>query len=192
MKRLFLFVPLLLLGGCVSFGPKPAKTLLTLTASTPAVAGTSRTSAPGNTIIILTPTAPAAIGTLRIPVYDGPATLAYVRDAAWNEAPARLFQRILSETVTVRTSLLVLDPRQFGTDPGIRLSGQLQQFGVDPGAMQAVVVFDAQVTRTPGHVEQRRFEARAPLAAVEGNAVGVALNHAANDVAGQIAEWVKG
>ncbi len=179
-------------GGCVSFGPKPPKTLLTMTTTAPLAAGATRTATADNTITILTPTAPAAIGTVRIPVYDGSANLAYVKDAAWNEPPARLFQRILSETVTVRTPLLVADPRQFGVDPGMRLSGQLQQFGVDPSAMKAIVVFDAQITRSAGRVEQRRFEASAPLSVIDGPAVGVALNIAANDAAAQIADWVKG
>jgi len=193
MKPLALIVlpALALLGGCLSFGGKPPKVLLTLTSASPPAAGVSRTAGSDNTITILTPTAPAAIATTRIPVYDGANTLAYVMDAAWNEPPAKLFQRILSETVTSRTAKLVLDPRQFSADPGMRLSGQLQRFGIDPGRMQALVVFDAQISRKPGEVEQRRFEARVPVAAITPGGVGGPLNQAVNDVAAQVADWVK-
>ena len=187
-------VPLLmvaLLAGCVSFGPKAPKSLLTLNATTTVVAGTSRIAASGETITVLTPVTPAAIATTRIPVYDGVSNLAYVRDAAWNEAPARLFQRLLSETVAQKTGRIVLDFRQATLDPGTRLSGQLLSFGVDAATMQAVVTYDGIVTRSKGGIETRRFEARVPVAAVEGRAVGAALNQAANDAAAQIAEWVK-
>ena len=195
MKRLFLLLPLiaplLVVGGCVSFGPKPAKVLLTLTPTTTIVAGASRTAAPGEVITILTPVTPAAIATTRVPVYDGRSELAYVTGAAWNEAPARLFQRLLAETVATKTGKIVLDFRQATMDPGTRLSGQLQKFGVDPGAMQAVVVYDGILSRAGGNIETRRFEARVPLTAIEGRAVGTALNQAANDTAAQIAEWMK-
>ena len=36
----------------------------------------------------------------------------------------------------------------------------------------------------------RRFEARVPVAAPETAFVGPALNEAANDVAGQVADWL--
>ena len=37
------------------------------------------------------------------------ASVAYVKDAQWVEAPQRLFQRLLSETVAAKTPLVVLD-----------------------------------------------------------------------------------
>jgi cholesterol transport system auxiliary component len=85
----------------------------------------------------------------------------------------------------------VLDPRQFGANPALRLSGQVQRFGIDPVAMQAVITFDAQLSRDAGKVETRRFEARAPIAAIDAPQAGTALNRAANDLAAQVAEWVK-
>ena len=191
MKRLFLLLPFVALSGCVSFGPKPAKVLLTLTPATTVVAGASRTAGAGEVITVLTPVTPAAIATTRIPVYDGASELAYVADAAWNEAPARLFQRLLAETVATKTGKIVLDFRQSTMDPGTRLSGQLQKFGVDPARMQAVVVYDGILSRAGGGIETRRFESRVPLTAIEGRAVGAALNQAANDTAAQIAEWMK-
>lgn len=189
-KSLILFPVAALLAGCISFGPKAPKALLTLTTTSVIPANAVRTATPTNTILVLTPTATAAITTTRIPVYDGASNLSYVADAAWNEAPARAMQRLISETVTARTAKIVLDPRQFSTSAAMKLSGQLQRFGVDPSGMQVVVVFDAQLSRTGDTVETRRFEAHAPLSAIEGPAAGAALNAAANDLATQIAAWV--
>jgi cholesterol transport system auxiliary component len=180
---------LALLGGCLSFGGKPPKTLLTLSTTASVPLNAARLASGDNTLLILTPTATAAIATARIPVYDG-TVLAYVADGAWNEPPNRAMQRLLSETVTARTGKLVLDPRQFATSPAMRLSGQIQRFGIDPAAMQAVVTFDAQLSREGGRIETRRFEARVPIGVIDAPQAGAALNRAANDVAGQIAGWV--
>ncbi len=192
MIRRATFAALLVLGlgGCLSFGPKAPKTLMTLTTSASVPVGTVRQASAENTMLILTPTANAAVMTVRIPVYDGTA-VSYVADGAWNEPPVRALQRLLSETVTARTAKIVLDPRQFGANPAMRLSGQLQRFGIDPVAMQAVVTLDAQLSRDAGRVETRRFEARAPIAAIDAPQSGAALNRAANDLAAQVADWVK-
>jgi cholesterol transport system auxiliary component len=181
----------LALGGCLSFGGKAPKTLMTLTTSATVPTETVRQASSENTILILTPTASAAVATVRIPVYDGATMLSYVADGAWNEPPARAIQRLLSETVTARTTKIVLDPRQFGANPAMRLSGQLQRFGIDPNNMQAVVVLDAQLSRDAGKVETRRFEAKAPLGKIDAPQSGAALNRAANDLAAQVADWVK-
>lgn len=178
------------LGGCVSLGGKAPKTLLMLTTSATVPVDSVRQATSDNTILILTPTASAAIATTRIPVYDGTA-LSYVADGAWNEPPVRAIQRLLSETVTARSAKIVADPRQFGASPAMRLSGQLQRFGVDPVAMQAVITLDAQLSRDSGRVEARRFEAKVPIAAVEAALVGTALNRAANVLSAQVADWVK-
>lgn len=191
MKKLLFLLPVVAaLAGCISFGPKAPKSLLTLSTTSAVPANAVRTASPTNTILVLTPTAPVAIATTRIPVYDGASNLSYVADSAWNEAPGRAIQRLLSETITARTAKIVLDPRQFSTSAAMKLSGQLQRFGVDPAAMQVVVVFDAQLSRGADRVETRRFEARAPLSQVEGVAVGAALNAAANDLSAQVAAWV--
>lgn len=189
-KSLILFPAIVLLAGCISFGPKAPKALLTLTATSPVPANAVRTATATNTILVLTPTAPVAIATARIPVYDGASNLSYVKDAAWNEAPARAMQRLISETVTARTAKIVLDPRQFSAGAAMKLSGQLQRFGIEPGSMQVVAVFDAQLSRSADAIETRRFEVRAPLTAIDGPNAGAALNRAANDLATQIAAWV--
>lgn len=193
MKRAFLCLVLAsstFVTGCISIGPKAPKSLLTLTAMTTVVAGAGQTARADDTIAVLTPIAPASIQTTRIPVYDGSSELTYVKDAEWNEPPVKLFQRLLSETVARTTGRLVVDQRLTSAAPGLRLSGQLLRFGVDPQAMQAVVTFEGTVTRGE-RIEQRRFEARAPIAAVEAREVGRALNQAANDAAAQVATWLK-
>lgn len=191
MIRPIALIALLALGGCVSFGGKPPKTLMILTTSASVPTETVRQASAENTVLILTPTATAAVATVRIPVYDGTTMLSYVADGAWNEPPARAMQRLLSETVTARSTKIVLDPRQYGASPAMRLSGQLQRFGIDPGAMQAVVVFDAQLSRETGKVETRRFAAKAPVGTIDAPQSGAALNRAANDLAAQVADWVK-
>ena len=81
-----------------------------------------------------------------------------------------------------------------GDDPGVsandRLHGSLRAFGYDARTREAVVTFDAVRNRSDSTVSTRRFEARVPVAAPETAFVGPALNEAANDVAGQVADWL--
>jgi cholesterol transport system auxiliary component len=85
-----------------------------------------------------------------------------------------------------------LDPRQYSFDPGTRLTGQLQSFGLDSGRMEVVAVFDAALARKADSVETRRFEARVPVAAADAASVAPALNQAANQIAAEVARWVGG
>lgn len=182
----------LALAGCVSFGPKAPKALVTLTPATTVTVGSTRTAGPGQTVTILYPTAPVAIVSTRIPVYAGTGPLTYVADIAWNDTPVRLFQRLLSETVASKTGKIVLDLRQYTLDPGLRVSGQLQQFGIDATRSEAVVTYDAVVTREGGGIETRRFESRVPVTAIDASNVGLPLNQAANNVAAEVAAWLGG
>ena len=122
------------------------------------------------------------------------ASVAYVKDAQWVEAPQRLFQRLVSETVAARTSRVVLDEGQYLTAPGEQLAGQLMDFGVDARANEAVVVYQAMLVSAGGKsVTQRRFEVREPIAgAIEAKPVGEALTRAANKVAVDVAGWLGG
>jgi cholesterol transport system auxiliary component len=104
--------------------------------------------------------------------------------------PSALFGRLVSETISVRGGRVVLDPRQFSLDPGIRLTGTLQSFGLDADAMQAVVVYDAALARSGGTVETRRFAASVPVAAIDAPSAASALNQAANQVASEVAAWI--
>ena len=122
------------------------------------------------------------------------ASVTYVKDAQWVEAPSRLFQRLVSETVAARTARVVLDEGQYLTAPGEQLAGQLMEFGVDARSNEAVVVFQAMLVSAGGKtVTQRRFEVREPIGGkVEAKPVGEALTRAANKVAADVTGWLGG
>jgi cholesterol transport system auxiliary component len=179
------------LAGCVKLGGKPPSLLLNLTPTQMLAANEARSVGAGEAISITVPVAPQALATNRIAVTDGTVAIAYIKDAAWVEPPARLFQRLLSEAVTTKTGRVVLDPRQFSIDTGTQVTGQLRAFGVDAGANQAVIIYDAALSRDKGkRIETRRFEARQPVGLIEGRAAGTALNKAANEIAADFAAWV--
>ena len=178
----------LALSGCLSFGAKPPPTLMRLTADAQAPAA-SRTAASGQAITVVPPSAPAELMTPRVPVRTGATQVAYVKDAQWVEVPTVLFARLLSETIAAKSHRVVLDPKQFTFDPGQRLTGTLQAFGLDSDRMEAVLVYDAAVSRGES-VETRRFEARVPVAAIDAANAPAALNQAANQVAAEVAAWV--
>ncbi len=179
----------LALSGCLSFGPKVPPTLMRLT-SDAQINASSRTAPAGEAITVVPPTAPAELNTPRVPVRTGATQLAYVKDAQWVEVPTILFARLVSETIAAKTGRVVLDPKQFTFDPGQRLTGTLQTFGLDADRMEAVLVYDAAVSRGKDSVETRRFEARVPVAALDAASAPAALNQAANQVAAEIAAWI--
>lgn len=181
-----------ILSACVSFGSKPPPFLLTLDADAAPAAGAARTAGESEALTILIPTAPQKLRTQRIPVQQDNMSIAYVQDAQWVEAPQRLFQRLLSETVAARTNRVILDEGQYLTAPGEQLAGQLMEFGVDAAANEVVVVYQAMLVNAAGKsVTQRRFEAREPIAGkIAAKPVGEALTVAANKVAGEVAEWL--
>lgn len=178
---------LLLLGGCLSFGAKPPPTLFDLTAENPAPAGAGQSGTLANALVVEVPDAPLELNVTRIPVQIDNANIAYVKKAGWVERPARLFQRLLAETIRARGSRLVLE-----TEPGSGnsevLSGRLLAMGFDAPTNSAVVRFDA-IRTSGGRVQVRRFEA-SQGASAKPEVLGPALNRAANDVARQVAEWV--
>ncbi len=183
----------LALSACVKFGTKPPAMLLNLTSVATLAAGDLRSAKAGEAITVAVPATPQALATMRLAVTDGPIAIAYVKDALWVEPPARLFQRLLAETIGAKTGKVVLDPRQFSLDPGIQLNGQLRSFGIDATASQAVIIYDAALTRDKGkRVETRRFEARVPVPSITPKPSGAALNKAANQIAVEVATWVSG
>jgi cholesterol transport system auxiliary component len=181
-----------LLSGCLgSLAGRVPESLLSLRADAAPPANTQREGAVTSALTILVPNVPQKLRTQRIPVQATATTIAYVQDAQWVEAPARLFQRLLSETVSARSTRLVLDESQYITGPGEVLAGELLEFGVDAARGEAVVVYQAvRLTGNGRTVAQRRFEAREPVAPIEAQAVGAALNRAANRVAADVASWV--
>jgi cholesterol transport system auxiliary component len=181
-----------LLSGCLSFGAKPPPTLMTLTSAQERAAGATGSASEGETITIVPPQAARELQTVRVPVRQSDVAIAYLKDAQWVELPANLFARLVSETVAATTGRVVLDPRQFTFDPGTRLTGTLQEFGLDATRMEVVAVYDAALARRGGGVTTRRFEARVPVSVADAASVSPALNQAANEVAAQVAAWIGG
>jgi cholesterol transport system auxiliary component len=173
------------------FGGGAPDQLLTLTPAQTRPAAQPRTAGPNEAVTVVEPGVPQALRTTRVPVYVSETVVQYLKDAVWVENPGPLFGRLLGETIAARTGRVVLDPDQYSHDPGIRLTGQLLRFGLDPNAMEVVVVFEAVIARgTAGGVRNNRFEARVAVAAATPEAVAPALNQAANQVADQVAAWL--
>ena len=163
--------------------------LMTLTPSQTRPASAPATAGHGEAVTIVEPSVPQALETTRVPVYVSDTSIQYLKDGQWVENPGPLFGRLVGEVVAARTGRVVLDPSQYSHDPGTRLTGQLLRFGFDPRTMEAVVVYDAAVTRVGG-VTSNRFEARVPVAEATPAAVAPAINAAANQVAEQVAAWL--
>ena len=190
MKTPPILLAALPLSACISFGAKPPPTLLTLHADAVVPVGQAQSSAGAKSITVQVPAVSQSLATIRIPVQATPTSIAYVKDAAWAEPPARLFARLLSDTLTARDGAVVLSGAQSVSDPGARLSGELRQFGLDAGTREAVVTFDASLIRVGQvAVEKRRFEARVSVPTIDAAATP-AINQAANQVATQVADWV--
>ncbi len=191
MKKILIGLALLPLAGCISFGAKPPNALLTLSSAEQVPVGQTQSSAGARTVTIQVPTVPQALANNRVPVRASATEIAYIKDAQWAELPARQFARVLSDTVSARTGRVVLSGAQALAEPGAQLAGQLSWFGVDAASRNAVVTFDAALVRDEGGtLEKRRFEARVPVSEIEAAPVGVALNQAANQVAGEVADWL--
>jgi cholesterol transport system auxiliary component len=189
--KLLIVAAALPLAACISFGAKPPPSLLTLESAAAPAIGTDQNSARTRSITIQVPSAPASIASARVPVQATPTTIAYVKDAQWAEPPARLFARLLSDTVSARSNMVVLSTVQSISDPSATLAGELRRFGLDATARDAVVTYDAALTRAGADtVEKRRFEARVPVSAIDATNAGTALSQAANQVAGEVATWV--
>jgi len=192
MKKLALAMLALPLSGCISFAPKPPPSMLMLRSDAQVPIAQTQNSGAAATITINVPSVTQEIATARVPVRASDTSVAYLKNGQWVEAPQRLFARLLVDTVTARTGRVVLSTRQSMLDPGAELTGELRDFGLDAGTHQAVVVFDATLLRGKGvpAFEKRRFEARVPVAAIDAASAGPALSQAANQVAGQVADWI--
>jgi cholesterol transport system auxiliary component len=180
----------LLLASC-SLGGKAPDLLLTLTPKAALSAQGGAIIMSAEAVTVVRPSAPQALATTRVLVTTGQA-VTYLKDAYWVDTPANLFQRLLSETIAAQTGRIVLDPLQPNVSPGIRLTGQLQNFGLDSSAMEVVVTYDAVLVRNAGALTSRRFEAREPVSVANRSAVASALNKAANRVATEVSTWIGG
>jgi len=190
-KTLLLLGPLTLaLSGCLSFGGKAPPTMFSLTAANPAPAGASASGSQQSAIVVAEPETDRRLAVQRIPVQIDESNVAYVKDAAWVERPARLFRSLLAEHVRAKGGRLVIEDDQAEAASALRLTGRLLDMGYDARRRSAVVRYDA-IRLTPGGaMTQRRFEAAVPVAEPTGPYIGPALNQAANQVAIQVAEWV--
>jgi cholesterol transport system auxiliary component len=187
-----LFLTAIALGGCVSFGGKPPKQLLTLSPTTTVSADQARTATSGNSIMVLPPTTPQMLATNGLAVRTGGNAIAYLKDAQWADSPARLFADLLGETIAARTDRVVVDRRQYALAPSARLTGRLDDFELDTVQGKAVVTFDAAFAPGDGKpLLMRRFTAAVPTSSEQPTAAARALNEAANQVAAAVADWVK-
>lgn len=191
MKTPLLLVVFLPLAGCISFAAKPPPSLLTLSEDAAVPVGQDQTTGTAKSVTIQVPSVPQSLATARVPVQASPTSIAYVKNALWAEPPARLFARLLSDTMTARTGRVVLSGAQSTIDPGARLGGELRSFGLDSTTQQAVVIFDASLIRVNSTaIEKRRFEARVPVSAIDATSAAPAISQAANQVAAQVADWL--
>ena len=180
------------LSGCVRIGgAEPPERLYTLTPATVAPAGTATdvqemTAA----LAVLEPTSPQRLAVPRIPVRATSDSLAYLQDAVWVELPARLFQRVLAETIRTVGNRLVFAENELQYATRTRLSGHLGEMGYDAMTSSAVVRFDAVLQLPDGQIRTRRFESVVAGVAPEAGAVAAALNRGANQVAAEVAEWI--
>lgn len=185
----------LALTGCLGLGGgKPPPSLLSLTPAKSAPAGAMAAGTGATAIMVMEPDTDKRLAVQRVPVQISASSVAYLKDAMWVERPARLFRGLLAETLRAQAGpgggRLVLEDDQAVPLIGTRLAGRLLDMGYNAQNMTAVVRFDAFRTGPKGEVSTRRFESVVSGVSAKPDAVGAALNRAANDVAGQVAEWM--
>lgn len=184
----------LLLTGCVNLGGgKPPESLLTLNALTAPPAGSGAVAGretTGRAILVQLPDTPAKLDVLRLPVTVSDTELAYLEEAFWVEKPARLFRRLVGETLRGRGQALVIDNDDTPVLADVVLRGTLLDMDYDPRTSSVVVRFDAVRTEAGGRATSRRFEARESGVPARSEAVGPAINRAANQVAKDVADWL--
>lgn len=181
----------LLLTGCLNLGGNVPPSLLNLTATSAPATNDGRTGTAQSALTVTIPSVPQKLRTARVPVETGGAAVAYLKDAQWVEPPARLFQRLLSETLSATQNRLVLTETELISAPGELLSGDLLNFGVNADRNEAVVTYQAlRLTNDGATISQRRFEARETVGELTPGNAGAALNRAANRVAADVAAWM--
>ena len=181
-----------LLSGCISFGEKPPKELLSLTADARVPVDQGKTVRDVEAISVALPALPSALRNQRVAVQTGGA-FAYLPKAAWVDTPAQMFRSVLAETIEARTGRFVPDQRNAAVTPDTRLGGTLSAFQLLGGQGKVLVIFDATVAKSGSdQIRTRRFEATAPVGGEDAASVRTALNVAANAVAADVAGWVGG
>ena len=140
--RLAVLAPAIVLGGCVSFGAEPPPSLLTLTPTEAVSAGVKTVSFPRSFTTLAEFDAPASIDVTRVPVQVNDSEIAYLKDAVWVEKPARLFRRLIVETIRARGGV-VTDNDDLMVGDNDRVYGTVRRFGYDAPSSSVIVTFDA-------------------------------------------------
>ena len=181
--------------GIVAFAPKNARVIDTapmnldqIMAEIDQAHGRGETT--GRAILVQLPDTPAKLDVLRLPVTVSDTELAYLEEAFWVEKPARLFRRLVGETLRGRGQALVIDNDDTPVLADVVLRGTLLDMDYDPRTSSVVVRFDAVRTEAGGRATSRRFEARESGVPARSEAVGPAINRAANQVAKDVADWL--
>ena len=178
------------LSGCISIGGEAPEMLLTLTPQSTLAAGPGPSGQAASALLIEEPDAEQRIAVTRVPVQVDGSSVAYLTGAEWVERPARLFRRLLAETVRARSGRLVMERDDSSVVPGETLRGTLRQFGYDAAGRSVTVTFDAVRRTRDGTLQTRRFTATEQNVEPEGIVAGAALNRAANRVAQEVADWI--
>jgi len=194
LRPVLLALPLALaLSGCISLGGEPPESLLTLSPAARAPAGPGVPAGAERPVIaVLAFDTPAKLDVLRVPVEVSDTELAYLQEAFWVEKPARLFRRLVGETIRARGQAMVVDGDDTATLATMTVQGTLIDMGYDAASASAVVRFDAVRIAKDGTVTTRRFEASESGVTADARSVGAGLNAAANRVAADVADWVAG
>lgn len=183
------------LSGCIGGlgGGKPPPVLFNLSPAKAAPAGAVSSGQPAtDALMVMEPETDRSLAVQRVPVQVSASSIAYLQNALWVERPARLMRGLIAETLRARGNRLVLEDDQAVPLVAERLSGRLLAMGYDARQMAVVVRFDAFRSNASGVLASKRFESVVPGVTAKPEAIGPALNKAANDVAGQVADWVQG
>lgn len=183
---------ILALGGCISLGGgKVPDSLLTLTPEAAAPAGATGSGTAADALVVLEPETDRRLAVQRLAVGVDASNVAYLEKAMWVERPARLFRTLVAETIRARGTRMVFEDSDGTASGRTRLAGRLLDIGYDGPSRSAIVRYDA-ILEGPGTaISTKRFEARVEGVDPKAAAVGPALNRAANDVARQVADWVR-
>jgi cholesterol transport system auxiliary component len=188
--RPFAAFALLTLSGCISFGPKAPDHLIGLTSDAQVPPGQVKVTSEKQAIGVALPALSAELRTQRIAVQTG-TDFAYLPKSGWIDTPNHMFRAVLAETIEAKTGRFVPDQRNAVITPDTRLGGTLSAFELLGGQGKVLVIFDATISHSGSdQIQTRRFEATAPTGGEDAESVTAALNHAANSVASDVADWV--
>lgn len=193
VRGAFVAVLALVLSSCFGLGGgKPPPVLFNLSAAASAPVGAASMGKPGtDAVMVMEPETDRRLAVQRVPVQLSASGVAYLQNALWVERPARLFRGLLAETLRAQGGRLVLEDDQAVPLVAQRLSGRLLEMGYDAQRQAVVVRFDALRSDASGVLASKRFEAEVSGVSAKPEAVGPALNKAANQVAAQVADWMK-